>query len=48
MPRQPLAIVGGVGIGPVMIGLPMAEVRGIRHLSSNINGGGIKEGYGPL
>jgi hypothetical protein len=27
MPQQQLAIVGGKGIGPVMIGLPMADVR---------------------
>jgi hypothetical protein len=29
MPRQQLAIVGRIGIGPVMIGLPMADLRGI-------------------
>lgn len=27
MPRQELAIVGGVGIWPVMIGMPIADVR---------------------
>jgi hypothetical protein len=27
MSQQQLAIVGGIGIGPVMIGLPMADVR---------------------
>jgi hypothetical protein len=27
MPQQQLTIVGGNGIGPVMIGLPMADVR---------------------
>jgi hypothetical protein len=28
MSRKPLAIVGGIGIGPLMIGMPMAHVRG--------------------